>query len=124
VTTHVQVDDDAVIVRFSGIHAVLAIKVLQRVAIEDVEGARLGSARELRKELGVRVGGGYWPGWLCTGHFTWKGRQGLRQLWSVYRDDEVLVIDTKLQRPARIVLQHPDRERLAWLINERVSRVH
>jgi hypothetical protein len=31
-----------------------------------------------------------------------------------------LVIDTTLDHPARIVLQHPDRERLAWFIGERI----
>jgi hypothetical protein len=34
----------------------------------------------------------------------------------------VLLIETKLDHPVRVVLQHPDRERLAWLIAERIDR--
>jgi hypothetical protein len=32
----------------------------------------------------------------------------------------VLVIDSWLERPSRVVLQHPDRHNLAWLIGERI----
>jgi hypothetical protein len=44
----------------------------------------------------------------------------VRQLWDVYTDTEVLVIETRLDSPWRVVLQHPDREFLAWIISERV----
>ena len=57
---------------------------------------------------------------MATGHFTVPGRTGARQFWCVYRDPEVLVIDTSLENPARIVLQHADRDRLAWFISERI----
>jgi hypothetical protein len=57
---------------------------------------------------------------MATGHFTWPGHKGMRQLWAVYRDTEVLVIDTTRTNPARIVIQHPYRHDLAWLIAERL----
>ena len=68
----------------------------------------------------MRTGGGYWPGRMATGHFTWRHRKGIRQLWAVYSDKEALVIDTTLEKPARIVIQHPYKHDLAWLIAERI----
>ena len=50
-----------------------------------------------------------------------KGEKGKRQLWCVYRDDEVLVIDNRLNRPCRVVLQLPDRHDIAWYIGERLA---
>jgi hypothetical protein len=47
--------------------------------------------------------------------------KGGRQFWCVYRDSEVVVVDTDLDSPARLVFQHPDRDRLAWLIAERAG---
>lgn len=118
---HVQVEDDAVEITFTGIDAVLALKQSLTLPIAEIESARVDSVRELVKSLGIRVGGGYWPKLMATGHFTYRGRRGERQLWSVYRDTEALVIETRRPKPRRIVLQHPDRERLAWLIAERVT---
>jgi hypothetical protein len=57
---------------------------------------------------------------MATGHFMVRGRKGARQFWCVYRDPEVLLIETSRKDMARIVLQHPDRDRLAWLIAERI----
>jgi hypothetical protein len=48
----------------------------------------------------------------------------VRQLWAVYGDKEVLVIDTTLAKPARIVIQHPYKHDLAWLIAERIPSAH
>jgi hypothetical protein len=119
---HVTVDDDAVDVRFSGLDVLLTLSHGIRLPLAEVTGARLGPRGELLRELGIRVGGGYWPGALATGRFTWKGRKGLRQLWCVYRDQEVLVIDTTRDDPGRVVLQLPDRADQAWYVNERLAR--
>ena len=59
---------------------------------------------------------------MATGWFTVKDRKGARELWCVYKDPEVLVIDTRRERPCRVVLQHPDRHDLAWYIGERLGR--
>ena len=88
--------------------------------ITEITDARVAPVAPLKKDLGLRTGGGYWPGRMATGHFTWRHRKGIRQLWAVYSDKEVLVIDTTLEKPARIVIQHPYKHDLAWLIAERI----
>jgi hypothetical protein len=117
----VYVHDDRVDITIGGPDVLLCLKHRLEIAMHDIERAYVAPVRDLKKELGIRIGGGYWPGRLATGHFTWKGRRGVRQFWRVFRDDVALVIDTRINRPARVVLQHPDREKLAWLINERVG---
>jgi len=120
----VTVRDDAVDIDITGAADVLlCLSGGLRIPMADVVGARLLSWDEFRPELGWRVGGGYWPGLIATGWFTVPDRKGARQLLAVFRDRaEILVIDTKLDKPCRVVLQHPDRERLAWWINERIAQ--
>jgi hypothetical protein len=117
----VTVTDDAVDIELSGLDAVLSLSRGIRLPMAEVTGAGLASRRDLLAEGGWRVGGGYWPNAFATGWFTWKGRSGVRQLWCTYRDDEVLAIDTTRERPARIVLQLPDRAEQAWYVNERLA---
>jgi len=117
----VTVNDDAVDVELSGLDAVLSLSRGVHLPLEEVTGARLAPRRELLDEVGWRVGGGYWPNAFATGWFTWKDRKGFRQLWCTYKDDEVLVIDTTRQKPARVVLQLPDRAEQAWYVNERLT---
>ena len=112
----IDVTETGVDLTFSGLDAVLCLQRHLHVHLADVERARVATWDEVRPDLGWRVGGGYWPGWFATGHYTFKGRPGARQLWDVYKDREVLVIDTSIEHPARIVVQHPDRVRLAELI--------
>jgi hypothetical protein len=86
----------------------------QHIAISDVVEVGVASWDEVRPALGWRTGGGYWPGWFATGWYSMKGRPGTRQFLSVFRDrDRLLVIDTVLERPARLVLAVPEPERLA-----------
>jgi hypothetical protein len=118
---HVTVEDDAVEIRLSGLDAVLSLSSGLRLPLQEVVAARVADRKALLAEAGWRVGGGYWPGGFATGWFTWKKRPGLRQLWCTYRDPEVLVIDTTRTRPARIVLQVPDRAEQAWYLNERIT---
>jgi hypothetical protein len=118
---HVTVEDDAVEIRLSGLDAVLSLSTGLRLPLQEVVTARVADRKALLAEAGWRVGGGYWPGRFATGWFTWKTRPGLRQLWCTYRDPEVLVIDTTRSRPARIVLQLPDRAEQAWYLNERLA---
>jgi hypothetical protein len=65
--------------------------------------------------------GAYLPGYVAAGWFLVPDRPGARQFCCVQRDRDVLVVDTDLERPTRLVLQHPDRARLAWWIAERVG---
>lgn len=112
--------DDSIELTFSGMDRFLALSKGLRLPIDEITDARVAPVEEMKQTLGWRVGGGYWPGRMATGHFTWSGRQRYRQLWSVYKANEVLVIDTTRKNPARIVLQHPFRHELAWLIGERI----
>jgi hypothetical protein len=114
------VNDDSIDLTFTGVDRYLALSKGIHLPITEITDARVAPVAEMKAELGWRVGGGYWPGRMATGHFTWSGRQRYRQLWSVYKATEVLVIDTKRKNPARIVLQHPFRHDLAWLIAERI----
>jgi hypothetical protein len=123
VAVRVHVSDDAVDIRFTGADRLITFAHGGvRLSMSDVVAARVESRQGLREGLGWRVGGGYFPGRLATGWFTMKGEKGKRQLWCVYRDDEVLVVDTRLDRPCRVVLQVPDRHDIAWYIGERLAR--
>ncbi len=90
--------------------------------LTEITGARLVGFDEAKASIALRVGGTWVPGLIATGWYAVRGRRGARELWAVFRDrEQVLVIDTTLDRPCRIVLGHPDRERLAWWINERLA---
>ena len=121
---HVDVSDEAITVTFSGWDQIWALCHQRTIALSDITGARVAAVDELRAELGWRVGGTYWPGAVAAGWYSVRGRKGARQLWSVYRDPEVLVIDTTLERPCRLVLQLADRHDVAWFIGERLTPRH
>jgi hypothetical protein len=115
----VHVDDDALDVRFTGLDRVICLASHVRIPMAEITAASVRPLREMKQTLGWRVGGGYWPNGFATGWFTVKNRKGFRQLWDTYRDPAVLVVETTRERPCRLVLQHEDRDRLAWWINER-----
>jgi hypothetical protein len=120
----VHVDDSEVVITFTGWDQLWALSGGVTLGIDEITDARVLARRDAVDGLGIRVGGGYWPGSFATGHFTHKGRRGAFQLWSVYRDEQVLAIDTTRSNPSRVVVQHPDRDFLAWIINERVRADH
>lgn len=117
----VVVHDDGVDVTISGWDALLCLSSGVRLRMDQITSARVAPWTEARADMGWRVGGGYFPGWFATGWYTIPGRKGARQLWCTYRAPEVLIIDTNLERPARLVLQHRDRHDLAWWIGERIT---
>jgi hypothetical protein len=120
---HVHVGDDVVDIRFTGLDKWLTLNPSgQRLAMADITVAAVVARADARVGRGWRIGGGRWGTSLATGWFTVKDRKGARELWCVYRDDEVLAIDTVLTKPCRVVLQHPDRHDLAWYIGERLAR--
>ena len=120
---HVHVHDDAVDIRFTGLDWLMTFNPSgQHLAMADITGARVIPRSEAVARLRWRVGGGYWPGAMATGWYSERDRKGVRELWCVYRDTEVLAIDTTLAKPCRVVLQHPDRHDLAWFIGERLGR--
>jgi hypothetical protein len=118
------VQDDAIDLTLRGWDRLWALSSGIHLPIEQITDARVADVAPLKKDLGLRTGGGYWPGKMATGRFTWRHRKGVRQLWAVYGDKEVLVIDTTIAKPARIVIQHPYKHDLAWLIAERIPSAH
>jgi len=118
----IHVSDDAVTVELDGVERVLSLAGRVRVPMANVVGARVAPLDTVRDGVGWRVLGAYLPGYVAAGWFLVPGRPGARQFCCVQRDRDVLVVDTDLERPTRLVLQHPDRARLAWWIAERVDR--
>lgn len=108
-TARVDLRPEGLVVTFSGLDAALTLKRQLELPWADVESVRVARQRDLKSDLGWRVGGGYLPGVFATGHYTYRGRPGERQLWCCYRADEVLVVETRRARPRRVVLQvdHP-----------------
>jgi hypothetical protein len=116
----VMVKDDAVDIAFSGLDELMCLSTGVRLPMPIILGARVGSVLEASADRGWRVLGTYLPGVAACGHYQDRRRKGARQLWDVYRDSEVLIIDTMLDRPTKVVLQHPNRHDLAWYIGERI----
>ncbi len=112
---HVEVTTEIVELRITGaLDRLLSLSSGVRIARSEVVDARAATWDEARAEMGWRVGGSYVPGLLATGWYTVKGRKGARQLWAVKRDrSSLLVIDTSLDRPARVVVAVPDAAALA-----------
>jgi len=117
---NVFVHDDVVDIDFTGWNRIWALSSHVELKMADIVDARIASRAELLEGIGWRVGGTYVPGKVASGRYTTKGRKGVRQLWDVYTDTELLVIETRLDDPWRVVLQHPDRDFLAWIISERI----
>lgn len=101
------------LVRSSGWDRLWSFSREIRVPIDSITAARVVSIREARRELGWRMGGTAIPGRVTAGWFSWRGRPGYRQWWSTFRDPMVLMVDTTLRRPCRLVLQTPRRGELA-----------
>lgn len=117
----VYVYDELVDITFTGLDRWLCLCTGVQLPMDEIVAARVAPVGEMKRQLGWRVGGGYFPGWFATGWYLVDGGWSRRQLWDVFRDQEVLVIDTRRDRPCRLVLQHPDRRDLAWYIGERLG---
>lgn len=113
----VQTGPDGVALHADGIDRVWALSGGVTLRPEEITSAFVAPRRELLGELGWRMAGTYFPGLMALGHYAWRGRRGVRQLWFAYADEELLAVDTTRDKPARIVVQHPDRTRLAAEIN-------
>jgi hypothetical protein len=110
--------DDCVEIELSGVDATLALRRRLSIPLRHITSARVEPVESVKRQLGWRVGGAYFPGRMATGNFL--SRNGLkgRQFWSVYRDAEVLVLDVAAGPICRVVLQSPDRVHLADQINQ------
>lgn len=113
----VQITDE-VDIEFSGIDAILAFSRGASIAADELLAAQVIPRKDAVSTLGWRIAGGYLPKTFATGWYSYRGRKGDRQLWCVYRDEEVLAIDLNREGLRRIVIQHPNRHRLCQRINE------
>lgn len=120
-TVEVHVHPNAVDIIFAGLDRWMCFEDRLIIPMDEITSARVVPVAEAKRDLGWRTLGAYLPRYFATGRYTVPSRKGARQLWCVYRDLEVLVIETNKERPARVVLQHPDRHNLAWLIGERIT---
>lgn len=112
----VQRQVDGVHVRFTGADAFWSLKRELVLAESDITSVYVGQVQELKQDLGWRTAGSYLPGVMACGHYAVKGRPGPRQLWCVYRAREVLVIETRLEKPCRVVLEVDDPRQIASLL--------
>lgn len=115
----ISVDEHDFTIDVSGIHLLICLSRQIRIRLADITACRVVTQSEAKGDLGWRVGGGYIPGRLATGWFTMPGRKGARQWWAVFRATEVVLIDTVLDRPGRVVLQHDHPEFLVAEIERR-----
>ena len=121
-TIEITVSAAGVSVELDGLDRLWALRRRVDLVRGDIARATVMSRRAAMASVGWRLGGTAAPGVALAGNFTFRPAQpGRRQFWAVYRDTEVLVIDTHIDRPHRVVVQHPDRVRLAGEINALVS---
>lgn len=117
----VQVRDDEIDITLTGWDAFWAFKRRLRIPMGLVRSARVVPRVEALRLVRWRTGGTGMPGACLAGRFTVRDRKGERAFLSVYRDRELLVVETSVARPRYVILQHPDRHDLAWWIGERVQ---
>jgi hypothetical protein len=92
-----------------------------QLAWSDVNGAQVQTWDEVRAGLGWRVGGAYWPGRIATGWYTIPGMKRDRQLLGVFRHrSQLVVVETRLRRPRRLVVPS---DRAAFLVEEITDRI-
>ncbi|MCU1354580.1 MAG: hypothetical protein JWM05_3789 [Acidimicrobiales bacterium] len=104
----IEIDETAVHIAVTGWAPLLAFCRRLDLALQDIVEARADDVDRLKPTLGLRLGGAYVPGLVTTGRYTVRGRKGCRQLWYVFRAKRVLVVETRLMRPCRVVLQVED----------------
>src|SRR3954447_23047491 len=103
--TNVFIHDHAGHVDFTGWSRVWALKGHLELAMADIVDARVAPRTELVESIGWRLGGASVRGRVVAGRFPTKGRERVRQLWDPSSDPDRLVIETRLDRPWRVVLQ-------------------
>jgi hypothetical protein len=119
----VTVGPEAVTIRFTGLDMLMACKRRRIVPLNHITDARVEHVDVTARDVGLEVSGCL-PDISFTRFYTTRNRDNALQVWNVYRDKEVLVIDTDLATPSRLVVQTPDRRRVAKEINDRLQSLH
>lgn len=119
-------DDGDLVVRISGWDIVWSLHRTVRVPVGAIERVYVQAKDPLQNELAFRIRGGSMPGVVMAGRFSvWKKhrtRDGERQFWLTKRAAEVLVIDTDVASPARLVLEVPEPRALQRELSDRIAR--
>lgn len=106
---------DAVLhVRFTGWDRVWALRRGPDIPLAHVTGAHVEDRADAVATLRLRIAGSWIPKRLGAGLFMTKGAG--RQLWCVHRAPRVLVVELEQERWQRLVIQVPDPEANAALI--------
>ena len=107
-TVEARIEGDVLVVEITERDRFWCMSNGQRIARSDIVAARVATWTEVRAELGWRVGGTYVPGRVAAGWYLIKKRKGCRQLLAVFRDrSSLLMVDTRLKKPARLVIATP-----------------
>ena len=115
------VDDDALRVAFDGLDHLLAFSQGVTLRWDEIIRAEAVPWEEARADMGWRTMGSYVPGLVAAGWYQVKGRPG-RQLWRVHRSRRLLLVDTTLDVPCRVVLQVDDPDATAAAIRSRLPQ--
>jgi hypothetical protein len=117
----ITIGTDAIDVRLTTWDRIWALRSALSIPLSDVTAVSVRPRDELRDEiLGWRLGGTYVPRRAIAGNYSVRGRRKERQFWCVYRDGEVLAIETSRPNRRYVVLQTAERAKLAATISERI----
>lgn len=117
--------DDELILKISGWDVVWSLHREVRAPIDAVTSITVQAKEPLIDELAFRLRGGSMPGVVMAGRFSvWKRYQHHekeRQFWLTKRKSEVLVVQTAIAQPSRLVLEVPDAREQARLLTEELA---
>jgi hypothetical protein len=116
----VTIDDGEVRIRLGGLDGLLAMKREVAVPLNRIVSASVMPRHSVPAGEGtwLRAPGTHLPGLVRHGSY---GREPHRELWAVFRPDDVLVIEADGWDYARIVLGAADPGRIAAGINRRIG---
>jgi hypothetical protein len=102
----VHVDSANLVVRCSGSAILYTFTRTVSVALVDIASASaVPYDSTLTGTRGFRRLGTFVPGRVAVGWFSRRDRKGSKDWWFVFRPKEVLVVETRIARPSRLVLQ-------------------
>ncbi len=121
----VSLDGGTLSIDLSGWHLFFAMRSHVEVPLADIESVSLQPKHPLVSQVAVRMRGSSIPGRVLAGSYSvWphaRVEKGDRQFWMTYGAAEVLVIETRVSRPRRIVLELEDRHAVMLRIQEAVG---
>ncbi len=112
------VDGGVVRVNLTGASAVWALRRRVEASLDQVVSARVADRATAQGQRPLlRWPGTHLPGVITAGTYRGLGSRTARQFWSVRRSGRVLVVDLDGGRYARLVLELPDPDGTATVIN-------